>query len=182
LIEDIELAVFDDLTGGAAEDRERVEVLAVVTGLPELTALGLGARGAFFTASDIDARGRETFPFVELTEPVGETAELRIAATASVDCFVFVEADRAAFGAGETEDFVGTTEALRVGAAGVAVDFDIAGRDVAAGADVVGFFKGGATAFDTEVVAVTLEPDEPEAGLTEVGFTEPAPNVPELII
>lgn len=35
-MEDIELAVFDDLTGGAAEDRERVDVLgAAVTGLPE---------------------------------------------------------------------------------------------------------------------------------------------------
>lgn len=184
-MEDIELAVFDDLTGGAAEDRERVEVLAAVTGLPELTALGLGARGAFFIASDIDARGRATvmvFPFVEPIEPVGETVELRIAATASEDCLVFVEADSEAFGTGEAEDFVGTTEALRVGAAGVADDFDIAGRDVAAGADVVGFFKGGAVAFDTGVVAVTLEPKEPEAGLTEAGLTEPAPNVPELII
>ena len=182
-MEDIELAVLDDLTGGAAEDRERVDVLAAVTGLPELTTLGLGVRGAFFTASDIDARGRATvFPFVEPIEPVGETAELRIAVTASEDCFVFVETDREAFGAGETEDFVGTTEALRVGATGVAADFDIAGRDVAAGADVVGFFKGGAVAFDTGVAAVTLEPEEPEADLTEVGLTEPAPNVPELII
>lgn len=179
------MAVFDDLTGGAAEDRERVEVLAAATGLPELTTLGLGPGGAFFTASDSDARGRATvlvFPFVELMEPVGDTAKLRIA---SEDCFVFVEADREAFGAGETEDFVGTTEALRVGAAGIAADFkveDIAGRDVAEGADVVGFFKGGAAAFDTGVVAVTLEPEEPEAGLAEVGLTEPAPNVPELII
>jgi hypothetical protein len=149
LMEDIEPAVFDDLTGGAAEDRERVEVLAAATGLPELTTLGLGPGGAFFTASDTDARGRVMVlcPFVELIEPVGETVELRIAATASEDCFVFVEADREAFGAGETEDFVGTIEALRVGAAGVAADFkveDIAGRDVAAGADVDGFFKGGA--------------------------------------
>ena len=187
-MEEIELAVFDDLTGGAAEDRERVEVLAAATGLPELAALGLGARGAFFAASDTDARGRAmvlVIPFVEPIEPVGETAELRIAVTASEDCFVFVEADREAFGAGETEDFVGTTEALRVGAAGVAADFkveDIAGRDVAAGADMVGFFKGGAAAFDTAVVVVTLEPEEPEAGLAEVGLTEPAPNVPELII
>jgi hypothetical protein len=187
-MEDIEPPVFDDLTGGAAEDREKVEVLAAATGLPELTTLGLGPGGAFFTASDTDARGRATvlvFPFVELTEPVGETVELRIAVTTSEDCFVFVEADREAFGAGETEDFVGTTEALRVGAAGVAADFkveDIAGRDVAAGADVDGFFKGGAAAFDKGVVAVTLEPEEPEAGLAEVGLTEPAPNVPELII
>ena len=180
-MEDIELGVFDDLTGGVAEDRERVEVLAAATGLPELAALCLGARGAFFTASDTDARGRAmvlVIPFVEPIEPVGETAELRMAGTASEDCFVFVEADREAFGAGET----GTTEALRVGAAGVAADFrveDIAGRDVAAGADIVGFFKGGAAAFDTAVVAVTLEP---EAGLAEVGLTEPAPNVPELMI
>ena len=184
-MEDIEPAVFDGLTGGAAEDRERVEVLAAAAGLPELRALGLGARGAFFTVSDIDARGRATvlvIPFVEPIEPVGETAELRIAVTASEDCFVFVEADREAFGAGETEDFAGTSEALRVGAAGVAADFDIDGRDVAAGADVVGFFKGGATAFVTGVVAITLEPEEPEAGLTEVGLTEPAPNVPELRI
>ena len=181
-MEDIELAVFDDLTGGAAEDRERVEVLGAVTGLPELTTLGLGARGAFFEASDIDARGRAMFPFVEPVEPVGETAELRIAVTASEDCFVFVETDREAFGAGETEDFVGTIEALRVGAAGVAADFDIAGRDVAAGADMAGFFRGGADVFDTGVVAVTLEPEEPDTGLTEVGLTEPAPNVPELII
>ena len=189
-MEDIEPVFFDDLTGGAAEDRERVEVLAAATGLPELTTLGLGPGGAFFPASDTDARGRATvlvFPLVELIEPVGETVELRIAATASEDCFVFVEADKEAFGAGETEDFVGPTEALRVGAAGVAADFkveDIAGRDVAAGADVVGFFKGGATAFDKGVVpvAVTLEPKEPEAGLAEVGLTEPAPNVPELII
>ena len=183
-MEDIELAVFD----GAAEDRERVEVLAAATGLPVLITLGLGAGGAFFTVSDTDARGRAmglVFPFVEPIEPVGETAELRIAVTASEDCFVFVEADREAFGAGETEDFVGTTEALRVGAAGVAADFkveDIAGRDVAAGADVVGFFKGGAATFDTGVVTVTLEPEELEAGLAEVGLTEPAPNVPELII
>lgn len=181
-MEDIELAVFDDLTGGAVEDRERVEVLAAVTGLPTLTALGLGARGAFFAASDIDTRGRAMVPFVEPIEPVGETTELRIATTDSEDCFVFVEADRETFGAGETEDFVGTTEALRAGAAGVAADFDIAGRDVAAGADVVGFLKGGATAFDTGVGAVTLEPEELEPGLTEVGLTEPAPNVPELII
>ena len=185
MIEDIELVVFDNLTGGAAVDRERVEDLAAVTGFTELTALGLEARGGFFTASDIDARGRAmalVFPFAEPIEPVGETAELRIAVTTSEGCFVFVEADREAFGAGETEDFVGTTEALRVGAAGVAADFDITGRDVAAGADVVGFFKAGAAAFDTWVMAVTLEPGEPEAGLTEVGLTEPAPNVPELII
>ena len=187
-MEDIELAVFDDLTGGAVEDRERVEVLAAATGLPKLPTLGLETRGAFFTVSDTDARVRATvlvFPFVEPIEPVGETAELRIAATVSEDCFVFVEADREAFGAGETEDFGGPTEALRVGAVGVATDFkveDIAGRDVVAGADVVGFFKGGAAAFDTGEVAVTLEPEEPEAGLAEVGLTEPAPNVPELII
>ena len=170
----MELAVFDDLAGGAAEDRERVEVFAAVIGLPALTALDLV--GAFFTASDTDARGR-VFPFVEPTEPVGETAELRTAATASEDGLVFVEADREAFGAGEAEDFVGTTEALRGGAGGVAADFgeaeDIGGRDVAAGADVVGFFNGGAAAFGT-AVAVTLEP--------KVGLTEPAPNVPELII
>lgn len=188
-MEDMELAVFDDLTGGAAEDRERAEVLAAAArGLPGLTTLDLGPGGAFFTASDTDARGRAmmlVFPLVEPIEPVGETAELRIVAvTASEDCFVFVEAEREAFGAGETEDFVGTTEALRVGAAGVVADFkveDIAERDVAAGADVVGFFKGGAAAFDTGVVAVTLEPEKP-AGLAEVGLTEPAPNVPELII
>lgn len=134
----------------------------------------------FFTASDNDARVRATvlvFPFVEPIEPVGETAETRIAAV-SEDCFV---SDRG-FGAGETEGFVGTTEALRVGAAGDFEAEDIAGRDVAAGADVVGFFKGGAAAFGTRVVA--LEPEEPEAGLMEpeACLTEPAPNVPELII
>jgi hypothetical protein len=181
-MEDIELAVFDDLTGGA-KDRERVEVLAAATGFPKLTTLGLGA---FFTASDTDVRVRATvlvFPFVEPIEPVGETAELRIAATTSEVCFVFVEADREAFGAGESEDFVGPTEALRVVAAGVAAVFkveDIDKRDIAAGADVVGFFNGGAAALDTGVVA--LKPEKPEAGLAEVGLTEPAPNVPELRI
>jgi hypothetical protein len=154
LMEDMELAVFDDLAGGAAEDRERVEVFAARIGLPALTAFDLGARGAFFTAS-----------------------ELRTAATASEDGLVFVEADRETFGAGEAEDFVGTTEALRDGAGGVAADFgeaeDIGGRDVAAGADVVGFFNAGAATFGT-ALAVTLEP--------EVGLTVPAPNVPELII
>lgn len=173
-MEDMELAVFDDLTGGVAEDRER-EVFAAEPGLPKLTALGLGA---FFTASDTDARGRVAmFPFVEPIEPVGETAELRAAATASEDGFVFVEADKETLGAG---DLAGTTEALRDGAADVAADFeeaeDMDGRVVAAGADVVDFLKGGAATFGPAAgtVAVTLEP--------EVDLTEPAPNVPELII
>jgi hypothetical protein len=90
--------------------------------------------------------------------------------------FAFVEAERGGFGAGETEDFVGTTEALRDGAAGVAADFeeaeDIGGRDVAAGADVVGFFNDGAAAFGIAA----------GAALTLVGLTEPTPNVPELRI
>ena len=183
-MEDMELAVFDDLTGGAAEDRERVEDFAAATGLPELTTLDLGVRGVFLTASDTDARGRAgilVFPFVELIEPVGETTEFLTVSTASEDSFVFVEADRETFGAGEADDFVGTTEALRDGAAGVATDFegteDIGGRDVAAGADVDGFFNGGPAALGTAAgaVAVTLEPEL-------VGLTEPAPNVPELII
>ena len=176
-MEDMELAVFDDLTGGVAEDRER-EVFAAEPGLPKLPALGLGAIGAFFTASDTDARGRVAmFPFVEPIEPVGETTELRAAATASEDGFVFVEADKETLRAG---DFAGTTEALRDGAAGIAADFeevkDMDGRVVAAGAVVVDFLKGGAAAFGPAAgtVAVTLEP--------EVDLTEPAPNVPELII
>lgn len=176
-MEEMELATFDDLTGGAAEDRETVEVFAAATGLAELTTLSLGARGAFFTASDTDARGRAAvliLPFVDAIEPVGETAELRTAATASEDGFVFVEVDREALVAGDAEDFVGAIEALRVAAAGVAAGFDeaedIAGRDVAAGADVVGFLNGGAATLGT---AAAAEP---------VGLTEAAPNVPELMI
>jgi hypothetical protein len=174
-MEDMELAVFDDLTGGAAEDREREEVFVAEPGRPELAALNLGAIEAFLTASDADARGRVAmFPLVEPIEPDGETAESRTAAMASEDGFVFVEADKESFGAG---DFEGTTEALRDGGAAVAADFeeaeDIDRRVVAAGADVVDFFKGGAAAFGAAEV-VTLEPG--------VDLTEAAPNVPELII
>ena len=178
-MEDMELAAFDGLTDRAAEDRGRVGFFVATTGLPKVTPLGLET-GVFFTASGIDARGRAA-ELVLPVEPVGEIAELRTATTASEDGFVFVEADREAFGAGDAEGFVGTTEALRVVAAVVVADFeeaeDIAGRDVAAGADVVGFFNGGAAAFGTAVaagpVAMALEP---------VGLTEAAPNVPELII
>src|ERR1700678_16627 len=128
-----------------------------------------------------DARGRVTAPFVEPTEPVGETAELRTAVTASRTGFVLVNADREDSRTGDAEDLVGTIKALRVAAARVAADFDgaedIAGRDVAAGADVAGFFNGGAAALVTAgtagAVTVALEPD---------GLTDPAPDVPELMI
>jgi hypothetical protein len=179
-MEDTELVAFDDLTSGGAEDRETAEAFAAATGLPELTALGLGTRGAFLTASDTDARGRAValmLPLVDPIEPVGETTDLRTAATASEDGFVLVDKDRGPFGAG-AEDFVGAIEALRVGAAGVAAGFeadDIARRDVAAGADVAGFFNGGAAAFGTTAAAAVA------VALGPVGLTEPAPNVPELI-
>lgn len=158
-----------------------MEVFGGATGFAELTILGLETRGAFFTASDTDARGRAAvlaLPFVEPIEPVGETAELRTAATASEDGFTLVEANKEAFGAGDCGGFVGTTEALRLAAAEVVAGFDeaedIAGREVAAGADVVGFFNGGAAAFAAAgTVAVALEP---------AGLTEPRPKVPELMI
>ena len=171
-MDDIELRVFDDLTGG---DRDRVEDFAAVTGLPGLAILGLEAKGAFLMASDTDARGRTAalLPF-EPIEPVGETVALRIAATVSKDGFVLVEADKGAFEEGDGGGFAGTTEALRAIPTEVGAGFDeaedIAGRDVAAGAEVVGFFNGGAVA---RPVAVVLE---------VVGLTEPVPNVPELII
>jgi hypothetical protein len=59
-----------------------------------------------------DARGRVTAPFVEPTEPVGETAELRTAATASRTGFVLVNADREDFRTGDAEDLVGTIKVL----------------------------------------------------------------------
>ncbi len=48
----------DDLVLGAADDREAMVVAFVGAALTELATLGREVSGAFFTASDTDARGR----------------------------------------------------------------------------------------------------------------------------
>jgi len=176
----------DDLAGGAdiaADDLESVLDLAgAAAGLAPPVMLGLEERGAFFTASDTDARGRAAAvaegALPDPIEPVGDATALR-AGTFSPDGFEFADTDKDGLERGAAPGFVGTIEALRVAVAGAGAGLEDIEDDngvlvEVVGADVVGFFSGG---------AVTLLVAGAAAGaLAPEGFTEPAPNVPELMI
>ena len=174
-------ALVDLAGGGAAEVRESPVVFAGTEVLTEPDTLGREDTGAFFAASVTEALGRAAGAaepaFDDATDPVGEATEPRRAAP-SVEGLALAEADKE----GLTDDgaavFVGTTDALRVAVAGATdglLEADEAREGLdAAGADVVGFFNGGAVAFDA---AVAVD----DAGFDAAGLTAPAPNVPELI-
>lgn len=163
-------ATTEDLDGGAAR------TAAVGRAVP--ATLGLEERGAFLTASDTDALGRAIgAAFAEPTDPVGDTTELRTLPSAAG--FVLAEADSEVL-TGGAAGLVGTTEALRavmVAAGGGFAEVD----DASTGLETVGgemvFLSGGAATF-----AVTAAGAVGGAPFGTVAFSDPAPNVPELII
>ncbi len=115
--------------------------------------------------------------FAEPTEPVGDTTELRTLPSA-VGFALAAEAESEVLTGGAV-GFVGITEALRavtVTAGGGLAEVD----DASTGLETVGgevvFLSGGAATFAVAAGAVDGAP------FATVGFTDPAPNVPELII
>lgn len=164
-------------TAGAADERETGVTFEGAAVLLAVT-LGLEETRGFLTASDTDARGRDAdvadAPAADATEPVGEATELR--AGGSVEGLLLVEADKGVLADVVVEGLAGTTDDLRDAGVedtgGLEAEEDIAGFDVAVGAEVVGFFRTGAVGF----AAVD------DAGLVTVGLTLPAPNVPEFMI
>lgn len=178
-------AVLTALVGGAtAEDRDSGVAFTAPVGLAEPAMLGLDERGAFFTASETDARGRVgaavgAAAFVEPTEPVGEATLPRMEPLSGVALDFAAEADSEVLTAGAV-GFIGTTEALRAAivakAAGLAeVDDDKEGFEIVGG-DTVFFFKVGTTGFVAAGAGVGV------GTLLPAGLTEPAPNVPEFMI
>lgn len=132
--------VLDDLAGGTAERDKGVfeVVLGGSLGGPDVLCREL--KGAFFTPSDTDARGRAT----EEAEPVGEATEARPASPAGL---ALAEADKDGFESGGAVAFVGTIDALRfgVGAGPGAVRVaGVAGFEAIVGVELMDFFRAGA--------------------------------------
>lgn len=179
LIDDIDAALADLAAGATTEVLDGGAARTEAVGRAVPVTLGLEERGAFLTASDTDARGRAMgAAFAEPTEPVGDTTELRTLPSAAGFAFA-AEAEREVLTGGAV-GLVGTTEALRavtVTAGGGLAEVD----DASMGLETVGgevvFLSGGAATF---AVAVAGAVDG--APFVTVGFTDPAPNVPELII
>lgn len=168
----IEAVGRDDLVLGAADDREATVVALVgAVGLMELAILGREVGGAFFIASDTDARGRPGIGvaagvLAEATEPVGDARKV----ASSIDGFAVVDEDRG-LDNGEPADFVGAIDVLRVAEEGLDDVEDVNGGFAVAGGDVADFLRVGAVGL--AVVGGTIEP------LALDGFAEPVPNVPE---
>jgi hypothetical protein len=139
----------------------------------EEARLGRELRGAFLTPSETDARGRAA---ATAGLVAGDVALARAEAEVG---FVVVDEARVLVGGGDA--FVGTTDALRFGAAvaaeagGVGRAEDIVGL---AGAEV-DFLR--AVAEGTVAGAGALVTVE-AAGLDDDGLIDPAPKVPEPII
>lgn len=141
-------------------------------------------KGAFFTPSDTEARGREAEDLMEVVESAGDTTEARVAAlVALVVGFAEVEEDNDGFESGGAVVLGGMTDALRAGPAEAEDETPAAeGREEAmAGLDgwadaLVDFLRGEAATVGFAVDAEVTE------GLEAEGFTEPEPNVPEFNI
>lgn len=150
-MDEMELVGLDAFAGAVAEDRERGVAFAGAVALTEPVTLGLEVRGPFFTASDTEARGRAIVAaFAELTEPVGETTVLRTGIPSGAG-FVLVEEDNDCLTVRGAGVFTGATDALRLEPAATIGGLEdtedvIEGLELAEGADVVGFFSGGAVA------------------------------------
>lgn len=155
-MDEMEPPGFVAFAGAAAEDRERGVAFVGAVAFTGPVTLGLEGRGPFFTASDTEARGRAgVAAFAELTEPVGETTVLRTG-TPSGEGFALVEADNDCLTVGGAGVFTGATDALRLEATATIGGLEdteevIEGLELAEGADVVGFFSGGAVAFEAAV-------------------------------
>jgi hypothetical protein len=168
-IEDIEVAVRFGLVVVVAG-------LMAEGGLVVAERLGLEDTTGFLTPSETDARGRfADTDLREAVEPVGETTfarEVRLT-VADADTLELVEDDNAV-----VTGALGTIDALLLGIACVSAAPVVA--EVLVGA-IVGLDEGTADALTdffigeaADVAAATC--------LGAVGFTEPEPNVPELII
>lgn len=152
-------------------------------GLVVAARLCLAVRGVRLTPSETEARGRAAaaaegaapagLPFAVV--PTGDTTPRALVVVEAVVGFELAEDESEGFVIGGAEGFVGTTDALRAGAAaGVAAGLAdaIAGLAVEA-VPLVDFFRGAAAGFGA--------PDAEEgAGLDETDL--PAPKVPELSI
>jgi len=169
---------------GFAAVAPEVFAAGVLGGLVVVDRLCLEVRGAFFTPSDTDARGRAAEEDLrDMPGPAGETTDARVPGltVAALAGFVFVDEDNDGFDMGGADGFVGTTDALRFGAAVLVVagrEEAMAGLDCAADGALVDFLRGKA---DTGV-GLEAEDEEVTAGLVVADLTDPAPNVPELII
>jgi hypothetical protein len=183
VIDEMELAAFADFVASAvAEDRETGVIFVDTVVFAEPVMLGLEERGAFLMASDIEARGRAAgaVAFAEPTEPVGEVTVVRRGEISGAG-FALEEADNDCLTVGGAGVFVGATDALRLDTAattGGLADAEevVTGLELAGGADVVGFLNGGAVAFEATVAGAGV------TAFVPVGLTDPAPNVPELMI
>jgi hypothetical protein len=178
-MDEIDPAVRDTFGGAAPaeEVRARLLVRAGTVVREAAVVVGLVATGAFLTASpETDARGRvRAAALEEATDAVGDTTELRPPSAGLEDA----EAANDALTGGLVV-FVGTIEALRAAVADATGALD---ADVADGTEGFGADKGGADALRNVGVAAFADAGAAAgAGLAPVGFTVPAPNVPEVII
>lgn len=146
--------------------------------------LCLEARGARFTASETEARGRAFVEdFNEAADSAGDTTLGRVApevpAAAAIG-FELADADREGLEIGGAGDFAGASDARRLGAgAGTAGVRDaIAGLEIAEEA-LVDFLRTGAAVVAGGLAVAGVEVT---AGLAAGALTEPVPNVPELRI
>jgi hypothetical protein len=177
-----------------------VAVEGAVGGFVAPERLCLPAKGAFFTPSETEARGRVAVDddLTEAFEPAGEITERADAGgldEVEDDISGFeveedrggleVEEDKGGFEDAGAEDLGGTTEARR---AGPVADVPVEGA-FATGVGLVGLEAGAPALIDflrveaAEEALLAADDAALEMAL-EAGafFTEPAPNVPELSI
>lgn len=167
LMLDMDPAGREGLVIGAAEDRVTDVALLEPADFAEPAILGRREVGAFFIASETEARGRPGAAITiglraEPTEPVGEARK------GSSEGFMLADAESDCFAKPGALIFAGTTDILRVGRAAVVglddVDETKVSFEATGGGDVVDFFKVGA-----------LNPAGP---FDPVSFAVPEPDVP----
>lgn len=160
------VTVLDERAGGGFAE-------VVWGGFTPAETLDLVFKGARFTPSDTEARGREA---EEVAEPVGETTDGRVALLVGAG-FAPTDADNEGFESGGADGFAGATESLRLeGTVEVASGREVIGVFEGIADELVDFLRVGATAgLAVAELAVAV-------GLEEATLTAPAPNVPELMI
>lgn len=166
LMLDMDPAGREGLVFGPAEDRMTDVALLGPAGFTEPPILGRRAAGAFFTASETEARGRPGAgvtigDLAEPMEPVGEARRVR-----SSEGLILADAESDCLAKPGALVFAGTTDILRVGRAAVVgldeVDEAKASLEATGGGDVVDFFKAGALSPPAGTFEpVGFEPDVP---------------------